>query len=418
MRWDFDVAIVGGGPAGSSTAIHLARKNGVDPARVLVLDRAKHPREKPCAGAVSAWGLRALEAVGVALAVPRVPMRGVRILCGSEVGTCTDEELGVVVRRSEFDASLFEEAARAGVACFDGEGVVRLERVYEGWRVETTRRAVTARLVAACDGAGSTVRKLLALGEPARKGHLYVLESPPTDADVGPREGLCDFDLTPCAEGIEGYYWDFPTVIAGAPAVSRGIYNANLTRGARVKEALGRALARRGVDMRKVTLKPFSTRPFVSRSRLSIDRVALVGEAAGIDATTGEGIAQAILFGEIAARHLAAALASDHGDLRGYDAEVQRSRVARHLLQSAWLAPMVYGRGGDVWRSFLVRSHAARVAGVRWYKGDPLSIATKAGLALGLAREGVEALLGRGGGQKPPLERPGSSSPSLPTISG
>lgn len=251
----------------------------------------------------------------------------------------------------------------------------------------TTKRSLRAQLVAACDGAGSTVRKRLGLTEAARKGHLYVLETAPTNRDAGPRAGLCDFDMTPCAWGIEGYYWDFPPVIAGAPHVSRGVYHANMTPRSDVKAVLGRALAARGVNIDAVKLKPFSTRPFVEGSLLAIDRLALVGEAAGIDATTGEGIAQAILFGSIAAHHLAQAIRLGSGCLDGYAHDVRRARVGRHLLQSAWLARVVYGPRGAAWRRFLARSDGARDAGMRWYAGERLSWGKKGALAAGLGRE-------------------------------
>ena len=87
MSWDFDVVIVGGGPAGSSTALHLARAEGILPSRVLLLDRATHPREKPCAGAVSGWGIAALAKIGVGVDVPHVTMRGLRILDGDKAGS-------------------------------------------------------------------------------------------------------------------------------------------------------------------------------------------------------------------------------------------------------------------------------------------------------------------------------------------
>ena len=75
-----DVAIVGGGPAGTSTALHLARVEGIAPARIAIFDKATHPREKPCAGAVSGWGLDALAEIGVGLDVPHVTMRGLRVI--------------------------------------------------------------------------------------------------------------------------------------------------------------------------------------------------------------------------------------------------------------------------------------------------------------------------------------------------
>jgi flavin-dependent dehydrogenase len=407
--FDVDIAIVGGGPAGSSTALHLARAEGIAPERVVLLDKATHPREKPCAGAVSGWGLDALAKIGVPLDVPHVTMRGLRVIDGDRRGASAwggrdrppraafeaagalDTRLGVVVRRSEFDASLWRRAAGDGVRAYDNEALVDLARVAGGWEITTTKRTVRAHLVAACDGAGSTVRKRLQLPEAARKGHLYVLETALGACDAGPRAGLCDFDMTPCAWGAEGYYWDFPTVIGGAPQVSRGIYHANLSPRSDVKAMLGRALAARGMNIAAVKLKPFSTRPFVEGSLLALDRIALVGEAAGIDRATGEGIAQAILFGAIAAHHLARAIRLGSGRLDGYARDVRRARVGRHLLQSAWLARIVYGPRGGPWRRYLARSERARGAGMRWYAGERLSWGEKGELAAGLVREVITA---------------------------
>jgi flavin-dependent dehydrogenase len=388
---DADVAIVGGGPAGTSTALHLVRREGVAPARVVILEKARHPRDKPCAGAVSRWGLDALATVGVSLDVPHAPMRGLRVLAGAATGT-TRRALGAVVRRCEFDASLWRRVVNDGVIALDGEPLVDLERTARGWRLATPARTIEARLLAACDGAGSTVRKRLAIPEAARKGHLYVAETPVGPGDEGPSAGLCDFDLRVADAGIEGYYWDFPTVVDGAAAVSRGIYHANFTPRAELKVCLGAALAARGVDMGDTKLKPFSTRPLVRGSRLRMERLALVGEAAGIDATTGEGIAQSILMGAIAAAHLGAALRGGDSSLEAYSAEVLASRVGRHLLQSAWLARRVYGAHGAAWRGFLAESALAREAGAAWYAGTRLRWATKMQLGVGLGRAAVRHL--------------------------
>ncbi|HEY6463037.1 MAG TPA: NAD(P)/FAD-dependent oxidoreductase [Polyangiaceae bacterium] len=385
MRWDFDVAIVGGGPAGTSTALHLVRRERIAPRSVAMLEKAKHPRVKPCAGAVSAWGVDALAAIGVPIGVPHVLMRGLRVLTARDGGEHT-RTLGVVVRRCEFDAFLWNEARAAGVRASDGEALTGLERTTGGWRLKTPLRAFTARIVLACDGAGSTVRKLLGVREAARKGHLYVAETSPRPCDDGPRRGLCDFDLGVADDGVEGYYWDFPTIVDGAPSVSRGIYHANFHARRDLKEHLARSLARRGLALGDVHLLPYSTRPFVAGSPLVHDGVLLVGEAAGIDATTGEGIAQAIRMGAMAATHVARALRSGDACAGGYAHEVTRSRMGRHLLQSAWLARRVYTSSrGRAWRSFLAREALAREAGARWYAGERLGWGLKTRLAAGLA---------------------------------
>jgi flavin-dependent dehydrogenase len=306
------------------------------------------------------------------------------VLTADRVGA-EQAPLGVVVRRCELDASLWNSARADGVTAADGEPLLGLERSPGGWRLTTAHRTVTARLVAACDGAGSTVRKLLGVRESARKGHLYVAETSVTSGDAGPRAGLCDFDLRVADDGIEGYYWDFPTVVDGAPGVNRGIYHANFTPRPDLRHHLARSLARRGVDISRLKLRPFSTRPLVPGARMALRGLALVGEAAGIDATTGEGIAQAILMGGIAAKHLARALRVGDGRLDGYGAEVVGTAVGRHLLQSAWLARRVYGARGAPWRAFLAREPSALEAGARWYAGERLGWGAKARLGAKLA---------------------------------
>jgi hypothetical protein len=134
-----------------------------------------------------------------------------------------------------------------------------------------------------------------------------------------------------------------------------------------------------------VAIKAFSTRPFVGGTRFAFDGLALVGEAAGIDRATGEGITQAILTGALAARHLARALRSGDRSLESYHREVVRTRVGRHLRQSAWLAERVYGLRGAPWRVLFAREPLARELGARWYSGASLAWTAKAKLGAKLA---------------------------------
>ncbi len=383
MAFDYDVVIVGGGPAGASTSLHLGRTQGIRADRVALLDKAKFPRDKPCAGAVSQLGIDALRAVGVTITVPHVPMCGVRVLMNGAVGE-TSCAMGIVVRRLAFDAQLLDHARTLGVHVRDGEALSGIRRVPGGFQLTTSKGIVTTRLLAVSDGAGGPTRKLLGISEPARKGHLYVLDTAALATDTGVARGFADFDLSILEDGLQGYYWDFPTVINGHPSVSRGIYHANLSPSSDLKRALGRALALRGVDIEKTKLRPFSTRPFVASSTLALEGALLVGESAGIDQATGEGIAQAIVMGAIAARHVARALRTGLRSFYGYAEEVRSSRMGRHMLQSAWLANRVYGPWGGPARRLLLTSSYARAAGMSWYNGQSLPWSTKARLGAGL----------------------------------
>lgn len=381
------IAIVGGGPAGSTLALSLVREQKIDPSDIVIVEKATHPREKPCAGAISNFGVAALAEIGVGLEVAHAPMGGVRVIRDSEIGALR-MPLGIVVRRNEFDASLFRLAEKDGVRVLENEPLVKLETGDE-FVLRTRSHVVRAQRLAACDGAGSTTRKLLGLKEPARKGHLYVTETEQKGGDEGTRVDLCDFDLAPTKDGLEGYYWDFPIVMGGKRCVSRGIYHANLTPAKNVKTSLGRHLAKRDIAIDDVELKPFSTRPFVKTSTVCGDGWVLVGEAAGIDATTGEGIAQAIVFGRVASKHLARSLSNNGTSSRDFDAyrrEIFDSVMGRHLLQSAWLAQYVYGKRGMPFQNYLLRSEFAREIAARWYEGQTIGLFTVARLALGLAR--------------------------------
>jgi menaquinone-9 beta-reductase len=384
----FDVIIVGAGPAGTSTALHLVRDAGIAPSRILLLDKAVFPRDKPCAGAVSQIGIDTLAAIGVSAMVPVAPMRGLRVIEGAQSASCTNVELGIVARRTEFDHALLLRAERDGVEVWQGQGLRHIERHPGGHRIRTANGLeATASLLVVADGAGSTARKLLGVPEAARKGHLYVLETELGQGDLSPRNNVCDFDFGPCAQGIEGYYWDFPTPMGGSTWVSRGIYHANFTPHKGLKAALFSELRRRGLGPEQPTLRAFSTRPFVPGSVGGGSGYLFVGEAFGIDHATGEGIAQAIVMGRIAARHLGAALRRGTLDVPRYEREVKRSRLGRHLLQSAWFAQRVFSQKGAWYRRFLARSTFGVEAGARWYRGDAVGATTKLRLALGMARE-------------------------------
>jgi flavin-dependent dehydrogenase len=99
--------------------------------------------------------------------------------------------------------------------------------------------------------------------------------------------------------------------------------------------------------------------------------VLAVGDAAGIDGLTGEGIAVAMEQGAIAGDHVARALATGDVRFRGYRRALRRATVGRELALDRWLARMLYQRGPG-WRDWLalvlfdrdvLDMYAARVSG-------------------------------------------------------
>jgi flavin-dependent dehydrogenase len=363
-----DVIVVGGGPAASAFVLALAQRAPQVATRTLVLEKERHPREKYCGGAVSAFGLEELAALGYTLDVPNVPIEGFRVRFAERAAEHQRPGMGAVIRRNEFDHALWRAAGKVGAELHDGEGVVRIEREGDLWRVHTTVASYVGRVLIAADGAGSRVRKLLAFEEPRKHCRLYVLETAPTPAEHDLGRTL-EFDLSVVAEGIQGYYWDFPIVLDGKPAVSRGIYHVNTVGRKDLKDVLKRCLSQRGVDPEQVVYKPFSERGYAHGAAISRPGVLLVGEAAGIDLVTGEGIAHAIVYGRVAAEQVARGLARNELHFEGYGAQVRSTLMAQHLRQSSALAPHVYGKRAARWASFLASRPEVVAACAEWYEG-------------------------------------------------
>lgn len=394
-RIDVDVAIVGAGPAGCSTALHLLRRR--PRARVALFDRATLPREKPCGGAISRLGLDALETIGATpadLGVPFAPVHAIRVRHGERVAEhATSGLLGAVVERAAFDHALARAAAARGAMLHAGHRLVKLQRgetrtELELLRDDGTRVEVSARVVVGADGTGSAVRRLAGFPEAGRRARLVVLETDEVPGDDVSR-GVLEFDLScvsaPASERVDGYVWHFATHFGGRPRVSRGIYDF---RGHRdldaraLRDALESALVARGVHDGEARRKPYSERVFADpNAEVARASVLLVGEAAGlVDPVTGEGIAQAIVSGRVAADELV--LGNGAVDPARYTAALSALRCHRHLRQTAVLAGLVYGPRAGTWASALAASDVAVSAGGDWYAGHRLGALRKLGVGV------------------------------------
>ncbi len=133
-----DVLIVGGGPAGSSCAWGL-RDSGL---RVLLVDRARFPRDKICGGWVTPLVLRELEIDTTDYARGRTlqPITALRVgaMGGPEREARFDEPVSYGIRRCEFDEYLLR---RSGAEIREGFELRSLERDASAWTVNGDIRA-------------------------------------------------------------------------------------------------------------------------------------------------------------------------------------------------------------------------------------------------------------------------------------
>jgi geranylgeranyl reductase family protein len=366
----FDVIIAGAGPAGVATAVALVRREGLNPKRLVVLDRARFPRPKPCGGGLTGHALGAMAAVGLELRVPSVPAIEGEVVYGSLRRTVAMGKPVHIVRRDDFDADLVAQARELGIEVREGEGVAShvVDRQESRVAVKTSGGGtLSARVLVAADGVGSGIRKQLLAGhahagrQPLRLARLEL----PAPTSLPPR---MIYDFTPFAEGLRGYVWLFP-VPGGRVNVGVMHYPASDLGGRALDRILADCLARHGVTL-PGPARGWPAWTYDGRSPIAAPHVLCVGDSAGIDALTGEGIAVGLESGPLAANAITRALASGDFRFTGYRRALRRAVVGRELALDGRLARLLYG--SRHWQSWLglvffdprmLALYAARVSG-------------------------------------------------------
>ncbi|MGD9705595.1 MAG: NAD(P)/FAD-dependent oxidoreductase, partial [Acidimicrobiia bacterium] len=363
---DTEVLVVGGGPAGTAAAIVLARA-GRD---VTLIDKASFPRDKCCGDGLTAGALRILEELGFRPTMTpswyEVDATWVRSPSGREVRFPMPSGSGAysaVVPRFELDDALLALARSTGVKVDDGHAFRRFlppasDGTDDGAVVAEVDGigAVRARYVVAADGMWSPVRKALGLKEADYLGEWHAFRQYVSNV-TGPaaeRQYVWfEDDLLP------GYAWSFP--LPGNRAnVGFGVLRGGERRIQDMKRTWPELLARPHVaealgpgatPQARHLAWPIPAR--VDRTTLSSGRVLFAGDAArATDPMTGEGIAQALLTGVLAAEAILAGGATRPADVRRrYERDVRRHLVADHRMSVAlgWLLRHRWAARGSVW---------------------------------------------------------------------
>lgn len=293
MRVDYDVVVVGGGPAGSVCAAKCARAG----MRTVLVERAVFPREKVCGDCVNPGCWPVIEDLGLADRVWKLPHA---VLGHVELGGLGGRAVvvplgrggsrpGIAVRRSLFDEALLAGALAAGVDTWVGHPVVSAVFADGRWTVRTARGALTADWLVAADGRNSSICRMNRIVPRSPRNRVALQTYAALDDGFRSRVGLRIFRHGYCG------YADVGEDTLNVCVVGKPRHVPRL-------KAFADELFRLPANPVWRSISPIERRPAPRIRR----RLLLVGDAARVvEPFTGEGIRYAMRSGHLAAVCLA-----------------------------------------------------------------------------------------------------------------
>src|SRR5215208_6187534 len=180
-----DVIIIGGGPSGLSTALHLAKDFPHLTPRILILEKANYPRPKLCAGGLVIDAEVILQGLGLDVSeIPHVDANRIHFdfkARGLDIRVPKQHALRVI-RRDEFDHWLAGKAKTKGIEIKEGVTVKHIAPSHDHIMVETDQGDFRAQVVVGADGSNGITRRCIFPQAPVHTARVLevITPSPPT----------------------------------------------------------------------------------------------------------------------------------------------------------------------------------------------------------------------------------------------
>lgn len=317
-RW---VIIVGGGPAGSFTALHLVSKFPELAEEIILLEAKHQGRDKICAGGVSGRVILGSEKdLGLDIgSLDGKTVDGVTLRLQEKESVTMHPGLGKVIHRSILDSYLLQCVKDRGVEVLTETPVRNVVSRDKDISVETEKGVFTGKVLVGADGIHGITKKALGVGDGKYKEYLWFVELP--DVEIPP---ILTLDYTPTLFGIPGYIWFFPCEKGCNAGITGGTYNnMNYLK----KVFLHLADKNFGVRLKEEDhkFKIYPERFFSFSTPSYANRVLYVGDKLGVTPMTGEGLGICFSSAKAAAEEIFVALGSDDFSFRSYPRRLVRS---------------------------------------------------------------------------------------------
>ena len=154
---DCKVMIVGGGPAGISTWLHLQKYAPQLASHTLVIEKAVFPRDKLCAGGVGGWSADVLRHLEIKLDIPYIFVSDLEFIFEKEIYHFHQPNCFMLVQRIDFDYALVKSAVNRGLELHEDEMFIDVTRDHNRLIVETNKREYRVKTLIGADGKRPTM---------------------------------------------------------------------------------------------------------------------------------------------------------------------------------------------------------------------------------------------------------------------
>ncbi len=338
MMQVYDVIVAGSGPAGATAAYKLAKAGH----SVLILERDKLPRYKPCGGGLSLKINRILD-IDISDLI-EATVNGAYFSYGHKEGTrlMSEQPVAYMVMRDKFDSRLTYEAVKAGAALLTGKKVEGIADNKSGYDVFTNGETFSGRYVVGADGVNGAVRKYIHPKSVRTIAASIEAEIEVDQAVLDQHSNYVhiDFGVIPY-----GYAWVFPKkgMLSVGIAGFKGVVK-------RPKEFFDTFINGHAAlsGLNRFSCRGYPLPLFRNQQLLAKGGVLLTGDAGNlVDPFFGEGIYYAIRSAQLASAVISDSIRNGNTDLSRYDKLLSNElypefRAAQKVSQFVYACPRVW----------------------------------------------------------------------------